>query len=225
MTGKLYGVSVGPGDPQLMTLAAKARIEQAEVIAFVRTPRQGTFALDIIKEVVDLSGKILLELPFIMQKSKDLRAERYRENAAQITDYLKNGRDVCMINLGDVSLYSTFSYMDTLIRHAGFETQWIPGVTSISAGACAARVPLAAMDQAIHILPGSFSDPEDLSLPGTKVVMKSAGSFKELRETILELHEDAFVVENIGLPTERIEQLREVEEAGYFTLIYMRDSL
>lgn len=224
MAAKLIGASVGPGDPELMTLQTLRVLQETPVIAYVKTKGQAHRALDIIRPVIDLSDKVLLELPFLMTKDEELRAARYQENLALIREQLDQGRSVAMINLGDISVYSTFSYMAELVEKAGYPVEWLPGVTSFCAGASAAKMSLAPMDQPIHLIPGSFAIEDSLSWPGTKVYLKSASSFQARKKDIEQAGHQAIVIEQASLPDQQIRQLSEVADSGYFSLIIVKET-
>ena len=129
--GCLTGVGVGPGDPQLMTLAALRAIEECQVVAAPVTSKGHMAALDIATAVVDIAGKEVLPLEFSMAPS-DARGE-YERAAQAIERHLDRGLDVTMLTLGDVSLYSTFSRVEEMVRAAGYRVRAIPGISTPSA--------------------------------------------------------------------------------------------
>ena len=214
--GTFYGVGVGPGDPELLTLKAIRAMEHCPVIAAPETRGEKTLALDIARGAVDLSGNTILTLEF------------HRTQARAVMEYLDQGQDVAMLNLGDVSIYSTFSYLLEIIKEAGYETEVIPGVPSFCAVAALLQQSLTVMRQPLHIIPGGHGNLEEhLSLPGTKVLMKSGKSLPEVRETLdkLGLSHKASLVQNCGLPDEKVcRDLAEgIPEAGYFTTIVIKE--
>ena len=113
--GIFYGVGVGPGDPELITLKAVRCIEQCPVIAAPETKGEKTLALDIARGAVDLAGKTILPLHFLMTRDPGALERSHRAQAERIMEQLDAGRDVAMLNLGDVSIYSTFSYLLAII--------------------------------------------------------------------------------------------------------------
>ena len=112
MAGKLSGIGVGPGDSGLLTLKAKKLLDEAAVIAYpVKAYGEESTALNIIKEVVDLRGKEVVEVLFKMDKNLEKR-EQCRQAAAELlAGYLAQDKDVAMITLGDVAVYSTYTYV------------------------------------------------------------------------------------------------------------------
>ena len=153
--GVLYGVSVGPGDPELMTLKAVRCLEKCPVIAAPQTAGGRMLALDIAAGAVDMQGKTILPLDFTMARDAAVREDSYRTAVAAIETALAAGQDVAMVNLGDVSVYATAYYILERIRSDGFETVMCPGVTSFCAVAARLGRSLTRMEEPLHILPGS----------------------------------------------------------------------
>ena len=114
--GTFYGVSVGPGDPELMTLQAVRRLENCPVIAAPQTPKGGMLALDIAKGAVELSGKTILPLRFAMSLDPAVQKAAHIEAARAVKEYLDAGQDVAMLNLGDLSVYATFRYLQEILE-------------------------------------------------------------------------------------------------------------
>ena len=175
-TGTFYAVSVGPGDPELLTLQAVRVLENTPVIAAPQTASGQMLALDIARGAVDLTGKSVLPLRFTMSHDAAVRAESYRAAASAVEAELRQGRDVAMVNLGDVALFATAYYIFAEIERDGFPARMLPGVTSVAAVAARLGQSLTEMEQPLHILPASCDLDAALALPGTKVLMKSGGS-------------------------------------------------
>ena len=180
-------------------------------------------ALDIAAGAVDIKNKTILPLDFTMERSEAVREDSYRKAAGAIEAELTVGRDVAMVNLGDVSVYATAYYILERIRSDGFETVMCPGVTSFCAVAARLGRSLTRMDEPLHILPGSTDLNNALALPGTKVVMTSG---KAIHETAAALERrgmaaNAGMVADCGLETEQVyTDLRQLpEEISYFATI------
>ena len=221
--GVFYAVSVGPGDPELLTRQACRVLEVCDVIADPRTKAGRMLALDIAGGAVDMRGKTILPLDFTMAHDAAVREESYRTAAGAIEAALAAGRDVAMVNLGDVSVYATAYYILERVRSDGFEVVMCPGVTSFCAVAARLGRSLTRMEEPLHILPGSAELDSALALPGTKVLMKSG---RAIRETVdaLERHglaARAGMVADCGLETEQVyTDLRQLpEEISYFATI------
>ena len=221
--GVFYAVSVGPGDPELLTRQACRVLEVCDVIAAPRTKAGRMLALDIAGGAVDMRGKTILPLDFTMAHDAAVREESYRTAAGAIEAELTTGRDVAMVNLGDVSVYATAYYILERVRSDGFEVVMCPGVTSFCAVAARLGRSLTRMDEPLHILPGSTDLDSALALPGTKVIMKSG---KAIHETAAALERrgmaaNAGMVADCGLETEQVyTDLRHLpEEISYFATI------
>ena len=221
--GVFYAVSVGPGDPELLTRQACRVLEVCDVIAAPRTKAGRMLALDIAGGAVDMRGKTILPLDFTMAHDAAVREESYRTAAGAIEAELTTGRDVAMVNLGDVSVYATAYYILERIRSDGFEVVMCPGVTSFCAVAARLGRSLTRMEEPLHILPGSMDMDSALTLPGTKVVMKSGKAIHETAEALKRhgLLANAGMVADCGLETEQVyTDLRQLpEEISYFATI------
>ena len=226
--GTLYGVSVGPGDPELLTLKAVRIIKACPVIATPKTAGEKTLALNIAAGAVDLSGKEILPLDFPMTRDHATLRAGHRAAADAVAVHLKAGRDVALLNLGDVSVYSTFAYVKNLLEEDGFPVVMIPGVTSFCAVAATLGQSLTTMHQPVHIFPAS-SGPTDeaLKLKGTKVLMKTGRSMPEVRAAIeaAGLKEKTGLVQNCGLPNEQVcHNLDDAsDDISYFTTIIVKE--
>jgi precorrin-2/cobalt-factor-2 C20-methyltransferase len=227
-SGILYGVGVGPGDPELVTLKAKNILERCPVLAVPATHKGNALALEIVKGVADISGKKLLTLPFPMSADETETAANHKVQAARVAEILKSGEDVAFACLGDVSVYSTFSYIGELVKGAGYPVRMVPGITSFCAAACALGISLTELKSPLHIIPGVFgAAPDTLALPGVKVLMKSAGRFSELRRAVMDSGQSAWAVSDCGLAGERLyERLEDMpEDPGYFTTVIVKERL
>ena len=221
--GVFYAVSVGPGDPELLTRQACRVLEACDIIAAPRMKSGRMLALDIAAGAVDMQGKTILPLDFTMARDAAVREDSYRTAAAAIEAVLSAERDVAMVNLGDVSVYATAYYILERVRSDGFEVVMCPGVTSFCAVAARLGRSLTRMEEPLHILPGSMDMDSALTLEGTKVLMKSG---RAIRETVdaLERHglaARAGMVADCGLETEQVyTDLRQLpEEISYFATI------
>ena len=225
-TGTFYAVSVGPGDPELLTLQAVRTLERCAVIAAPQTASGHMLALDIARAAVDLRGKKILPLAFSMSTDAGTREACWRAAADAVEAALDAGDDVALVNLGDVSLYATAYYILDLIRADGYVAVMLPGVTSICAVAARLGRSLTRMEEPVHILPGSADLADALCLPGTKVLMKSGRAIHEAVDAIAQagLLDRAALVADCGLPTEQVcEDLRQLpEQLSYFATILVR---
>lgn len=219
--GILYGVSVGPGDPELITVKALKILKECAVIAAPRTHGAKTVALDIARQAADLSGKEILYLEHRMVTGEETLRDQYRENGAAVASFLGQGKDVAMLNLGDVSVYSTYSYIAREVQALGYQCRMIPGVTSFCACAALLGRSLTDVREPLSIFPGGYDDLYGaLDTPGGKVLMKSNRALPALREAIREkgLEEKTAVVSDCGLPTQAVHTIND-DISSYFTTV------
>lgn len=224
--GIFYGVGVGPGDAELMTLKAQRVLEECAVLAF---PNSGVSAaaLNIVRAAVDISDKTILSLPMPMTRDREKLNSAHDEAAERIIRELMEGRDVAMPNIGDVSVYASCAYLLGRISAAGFETHMIPGVTSFCAAAARLDMSLTTAKKPLVIIPGDAENMDALlSLDASKVLMKSGKSIADTVKRLenLGIADSARAVENCGMENERV--IRDVREltsgAGYFTTIIIK---
>ena len=225
--GVFYGVSVGPGDPELLTVKA-CRVLKACPVAAPQSQSGEQLALSIAGQAVDLDGKTLLSLPFTMSRDPEVLEAAWEKNADLVAAYLDRGADVAMVVLGDVSTYSTYCYVMERLKQRGYPTQMIPGVTSFSAIAARLGESLVEGREALHVLPASHPDQlAGLDLPGTKILMKSGRELPQVLAVLQEkgLLDRAQLVANCGLPGELVcRDLRELDQpVGYYATIIVKE--
>lgn len=226
--GTFYGVGIGPGDPELLTLKAIRILRECPVIAAPRTASGEMLALDIARQAVDLDGKILLPMDFTMDRDP-VKQHAAHEIAADLAEeYLRQGQDVAMLNLGDVSIYATFGYLQEILEERGFATAMISGVPSFCAVAARLNIGLTEMNKPLHIVPaGGGPLSETLELPGSKILMKSGRQITRVLETLRTRGclDKAAMVQNCGLTDEIVyRDVAEVpENAGYFATIIVKE--
>ncbi len=230
MYGKFFGVGVGPGDPELMTLKAVRIIENADVIAFPQKNNEQSQALKIAGAVCkNLEKKELLPIYMPMTKDEALLKKSHAAAASEIEGCLLKGKSVAFLTLGDPSIYSTYIYIHKRILKLGYEAEMISGITSFCASGAKLNISLAEKDELLHIVPASYSLkklPEILALPGNKILMKSGKKLAAVRKEIKKAGLCAKMVENCGMENERIYNTsKEIPDtAGYYSLIVVKDS-
>jgi len=162
--GRFYGVGVGPGDPELLTLKALRILQEVPLIC---TPRSVTsaesYAFDIVRGFLDEQQQEIIRIPFPVDNEAGA-AEVWRNAADTIGGHLSQGKDVAFITEGDPMLYSTFSYvLDSITSgYPDVTVEIIPGVSSVMAAAASAGVPLVTHGQRLVILPAVYGI-DDLS--------------------------------------------------------------
>ena len=210
MNGTLYGVGIGPGDPELITLKAVRIIEQSPVIAVPKTGESRRVALSIAEQTIPhIHEKEVLSLHFPMTKDKCMIDTNRDEIAKQIIDILKEGKDIAFLTLGDPSVYSTYWYIHQRVVKQGYQAQMIAGVPSFCAVAAKLGISLAEAEQPLHIIPGSYPCTEQM-----KKLLKQYGYY-----------DNAKMVQNCGLEQEHIFQSLDdaTNEASYFSIIVCKE--
>lgn len=218
MDGILYGLGVGPGDPELITVKALRIMEKADVIACPARGASPGIAYQIAEQACPaISMKEILLLDFPMEKG-DLGLA-HQKAAECLMEKLREGRSVAFLTLGDPAFYSTFSYISDFIRDKGYPVEMISGVTSFSAAAARLLIPIAFGDEPVLITTGEIRD-----FDGTLVVMKAGRNLKSLKEKIEGNGKKAYLVENCGMPDERVYSGIETipDQAGYFSILIVK---
>lgn len=233
-TGKLYGIGVGPGDPELLTLKAARLIQECDRIVVPGMPYTTSKAYQIaLAAVPKLAEKPVTGVRVPMSKDEQELAESYAGIAQQMQVWLDKGQRIAYLTLGDVTVYSTYLPIHRMIKEAGYETELVSGVTSFCASAARLDISLGEREQPIHILPASYPIEQGLALAGTKVLMKAGKQMEQVQHAIRkkvfdsggEIPWDIAVAENCGMEEERIgygiESVR--ADSGYLTLTILKD--
>ena len=226
--GVCWGVGVGPGDPELITLKAARVLERCPVIAAPRTQSGEMLALDIVRGAVDLSGKTILPLAFTMSQDKAVLQASHEAAADAVQAHLDRGEDVAMPNLGDVSIYATWGYVMQVLEGRGYETVMIPGVPSFCAAAARLNATLVSWGSPLHIIPvGKGPVAPLVEQPGGKVLMKAGRGLSEIAQALGRTGQldRAALVEDCGLPTERVwtDWDRLPQDVGYFATVIVKE--
>lgn len=230
MQGKLYGVGVGPGDPELLTLKALRLIKENEVIAVPGRDIQASVAYQIVKGAYeDLDKKTLIPVAMPMTKDPQVLKTNHDKAADQVEDYLREGKNVVFLTLGDTTVYSTYLYVHKRILERGYEAEIVSGITSFCAVAARLNMGLVEADQPLHVIPATYKAQEMteiLKLPGTKVLMKTGKKMKQVKESIEKSGQKAVMIENCGMPSEKIYRSAEEipEDSGYYSLIIVKEN-
>lgn len=225
MAGKLYGVGLGPGDPELMTLKAHRLVSQARVVAYPALSGSDSFARAIAAAAIPEGAReIVMNVPMTVERGPAQAA--YDAGALRIAEALEAGEDVICLCEGDPFFYGSFMYLYARLSER-FEVEVVPGVTSITAGAGRAGLPLAARNERLTVLPCPLPEAElrdRIEGAESVVVMKVGRHMAKIRGVIeaLGLGDRAVYVERASLPEERICPLSEAPEtAPYFSMILL----
>ena len=156
--GRLYGVGVGPGDPELLTLKAHRILQQVPIICVPQAETSTeSYALSIVQDILDLNKQEILRISFPTDDEEGA-GDVWCSAAETIFERLKSGTSVAFITEGDPMLYSTFSYVLESIRanHPEIAVEIVPGVSSVMAAAASALAPLVTHGQRLAILPAVY---------------------------------------------------------------------
>ena len=192
--GIFYAVSTGAGNPELLTLQAIRTLRECEIIFYPKSEKN-TIALDSLASTaeIDLSKKLLVPCSFSMTSDKEKSDSEYKKIAGECAELLQLQKNVAMVSIGDVSLYSTAARTARHLQESGFEVKFIAGVNSFSEAACQAAISLCEKDEALSVIPadsffttGKLEDA--LNEAGTKVLMKMGRHLKEIIQILQKLN-------------------------------------
>jgi precorrin-2/cobalt-factor-2 C20-methyltransferase len=223
VSGTLYGIGLGPGDPELMTLKAARLISGAEVVAYPALVGGDSFARSIAAQfLADDVREIVIEVP--MQVDRGPAQAAYDLGAAEIAEVLKTGQDVIVLCEGDPLFYGSFMYLHARLA-SRFDCIVVPGVSSVNASAAVAGLPLVARNQVLAIIPGPMDGAEmakRITAADAVAIMKVGRHLAKIREVLsgLGLLDRAVYVERASLPEQCVMPLADVpERAPYFSMI------
>ncbi len=222
MPGILYGIGVGPGDPELMTLKAVRIIKENSVIACPGTNVKETTAFKIaVKAVPELEEKELVPIDMPMVMDKEEQRKSHKRGAELIEKYLAEEQNVIFLTLGDPTIYSTFSYIQHIVENDGYKIKIVSGIPSFCAAAAALNTSLAEWTEPLHIIPAVHQTNFDLDMPGNYILMKSGSKMVSVKERLKKSSLNISMVENCGMPNEKkYENIEDIpDDAGYFSLI------
>ncbi|MCA0156735.1 precorrin-2 C(20)-methyltransferase [Tsukamurella sp. M9C] len=232
MTGILYGVGVGPGDPELVTVKAARLIAEADVVAY-HSARHGrsnarACAAPYLREG---QAEIRLMYPVTTETTDHPGGYRgalddfYAGAAEELAEHLTAGRNVVLLAEGDPMFYSSYMHMHKRLRDR-FECVVVPGVTSVSAAAAATGVPLVEADEVLTVLPGTLPESElrrRLADTDAAAIMKLGRTFPTVRGALQDADRDgaAWYVERASRADERVLAVDDVsaEDVPYFATV------
>ncbi len=222
MKGIAYGVGVGPGDPELLTLKAVRLIRENEVIAVPgQTARESVAYRIAVQAVPELAEKELVPVYMPMVKDRQRIDEEHRKGAELLKSYLDKGKNVVFLTLGDPTIYCTFSYLQHYLEADGYRVELVSGITSFCAAAARLGLPLAEWDEPLHVVPAVHKTGDKLERDGNYVLMKSASHMKEVKALLKASGRQVSAVVNCGMEDEAVYRSADdiPDDAGYFSLI------
>lgn len=224
MTGILYGVGVGPGDPELLTLKAHALITTAKVVAYPAPDSGESFARSIVSSFISEDA---IECPIIIPMCEERFPARevYDSAAKSLARHLDNGRNVVVLCEGDPFFYGSFMYLFERFAD-NYQTSVIPGVSSLTACAAQFGRPLAGRNDTLMVIPATLPEEKLRSrLEGVEsaAIIKVGRNFGKVKLILdsMGLLENSGYVERATLPNQVIGNLIDLnlEEAPYFSMI------
>ena len=226
MSAMLTGIGVGPGDPELMTLKAIKKLQACDLLVVPDADKGESTAYKIaVQAYPDLESKPTLVVRMPMTHDRAQWRASHRAAADQIEAQLDQGKHVAFITLGDPTVYATYMYVHKMVTDDGYPTEIVSGIPSFCAVAAKLNISLAEGSQMLHIVPSSHGIESALTMPGVKVLMKAGSKMGKVRSQLIQADMDVSMVENCGMPTERVFHSAEEipEDAGYFSLIIAKD--
>ncbi len=231
-TGRLYGVGLGPGDPELVTLKAARLIREADVVAYHAGRQGSSIARSIAAELIP-DGVVEEQLLYPVTTGiaehpggyAGAMADFYEESAARLAAHLQAGRDVVLLAEGDPLFYGSYMYMHDRLADR-FRTEVVPGVTSVAAASAAVASPLVRQTDVLTVLPGTLPEPElarRLADTQGAVIMKLGRTFPAVRRALEAAGRlgDASYVERASTGAQRVLPVKDVDAATvpYFSIV------
>lgn len=233
--GTFYGVGVGPGDPDLITLKAHRVLTEAPVLCVPKGRQEGaSYVRGFISHIQNPERQELIELVFPMTKDRAVLEQYWNAGLERVLVPLREGRDVAFVTEGDPFIYSTFMHLYFLVRdrHPEVPIVVIPGVSSINASAAAAGMPLVDGAERLAVLPATYEGDQlaqVFSQFDTVVLLKVNRVFDRVLDLLEELGlaEKAAYIKRCGAPDQEI--VRDVrtlrgQELDYLSLLIVKKS-
>ncbi len=232
MTGRLFGVGVGPGDPELITLKAARLIREADVVAYHQGVGKRSNARRIAAELVRPGvTEEALVYPVTTQTTDHpggyagAMADFYDDCERRVREHLAAGRDVVVLAEGDPMLYGSFMYLHDRLSDE-FETQVVAGVPAFAAATATTALPLVRQTDVLTVLPGTLPEPElarRLADTDGAVIMKLGRTFAKVRSALEQAGrvEGSWYVERASMDAERVLPVSDVdpETVPYFSIV------
>ena len=223
--GKLFGVGVGPGDPDLVTRRAWRLIEDASVIAYPAPDHGDSFARSIVVDAISPNAiEIAMVVP--MRTGRDQAQSIYDKGAEDIAHHLDAGTDVVVLCEGDPLFYGSFMYVLARLKQK-YDVEIVPGVTSVTACAAAHAHPLVARNDVMTILPGPLDDEkltQHIAAADGLAIMKVGRHMPRIKELFsrLGLAKKALYVSHASLGHQTQMSLADApNDAPYFSMIIL----
>ena len=227
MAGILYGIGVGPGDPELITLKAKRLINDSDVLAYPAPETGDGLALKIVRSLLHNTPRLLpLRIPISLSSSPAHHA--YDLSAKLLEHELDSGNSVAVICVGDPFFYGSFMYLFERISDR-YKTEIIPGVSSPMACAAALKIPLVYRNEILTILPASIEESElenRILNTDAAAIIKVGRHLPKIRRVLrhLRLEKYSLYIEHATMNNQKIIQLEKIDsqKVPYFSMVLVR---
>lgn len=209
MKGKLYGIGVGPGDSELMTVKAARLVGEADVIITPKTEKKdGSVALNIAKPYIQEHTEIV-PVVFPMVFHAETLSDAWIEAKNTIVSFLEAGKNVVFLTLGDPMFYSTYMYVYRLIENTGYEIETVPGVPAFCAIGSHLGYPIVEKEEVLAIVPATAPKEKIdavMAVADDAVIMKVYKNFDEVQDVLKkhDMADDAVMISRVGLPDEEV---------------------
>jgi len=226
MKTKLYGIGVGPGDPEYLTLKAKRLINSVDVLLCpIKKEGSDSFAFEIVKPNLENDQVKIENLVFPMHYDTEDLENHWHRNGKLISNYLSEGKTCGFITLGDPTVYSTFIYTLPYINKEVMDLEIVPGITSFCAVASEIKEPLMVWEESLKIIPVRKNDSEHLIKAiedNENIVLMKPSNDTQTIIAALKSHnlEDKFMlISRVG--TESSNLIRNIDELEGMKLPYL----
>lgn len=227
-SGRLYGLGVGPGDPELLTLKALRLLRAVPVVAYPAPEHGNSFARSIVAAWIEgHQREIAIRFPM---RPGPPPVEIYDGAAAELAAELEDGRDVALLCQGDPLFYGSF--INVFTRLAGrYQIEIVPGVSSLTACAAAAATPLVSRDDTLAVIPATLDEDQiaaRLAASESVAIVKLGRHIAKVRRVLdrLGLLDGAVCIEHATLPTQRVAPFACINPdlAPYFSTVLIATS-
>lgn len=229
MAGTFYGIGVGPGDPELLTVKAANILKKTDVVIAPKTEKkEGSVALNIARPYLSKTVQICYQV-FPMVKDFQNNPAAWEDNKKEIEDFLNAGKSVAFLTLGDPMFYSTYIYVFRLLEKDGVKVETIPGIPAYVAIASKYNQPIVEGDDILSVIPATADlkrIKNALNISNSAVLMKVYHNFDDVKETLksADMLDNALMVSRLGLENEIKIDLNNSEEVkvNYLSTILTR---
>ena len=231
-TGKIYGVGLGPGNPDLMSVRANRLLRNARHVAFFRKPGSSGLARKIVDGIIPgdavefpMEYPVTTEIPVIDPRYNQLLAAFYEDCATHLKTLSRQGEDVIVLCEGDPFFYGSFMHLYSRLRD-GSDVEIVPAITGMSGAWTATGDPITWGDDVLTVLVGTLPEEtlaKQMAQTDALVVMKIGRNIEKVKRALRTsgLYDRAWIVEYAQMPNQTVTKLSEVREqvTPYFSII------